>query len=248
MVGPILGAAFDRAVVLMLKHWPMFLAGWAALACTSIFDHLPGTPINILAGTAWFTYAIVLATRDADPSFKVNASLVVRLWAASIWQAVVIFVPPTFVVVSSLPLAVNSAGSVTDWRSLIAAAIPALTYIAWAGSKWSLTAPVAVLEGRRAFASLRASWAVTGGAFWSTFLLCVATEVLTITVLAAGFLMIGIVADAIWGETRGPNFMFAYGPALLIPIEQYLGVATWIAFMRYLSILRSGKRHVWVQQ
>jgi len=239
VVGPILGASFDRAVALVLKHWLIFLAGWAVLACTSIFDHLPGTPINDLAGAAWVTVAIVLATRDADPSFKADASLVLRLWATSIWYLVVVLAPPFFVVVISLALAVNGAGSVTDWRPLIAGAIPALTYFAWAGSKWSLAGPVAVLEGRRAFASLRASWAVTRGAFWSTLLLGVAADAITITTLAAGLFIIDVIAIVAWGETRGTNFTFAYGKALITPIEQYVGVASWIAYIRYLSILRS---------
>lgn len=239
MIGLILGASFDRAVALALKHWPIFLVGWVVLACTSIFDHLPGTPINDLAGAAWVTVAIVLATRDADPSFKSNTSVVLRLWAASIWYLLVALVPPIFIVVISLPLAFNGADSMTDWRPLVAAAIPALTYFAWTGTKLSLAGPVAALEGRRTLACLRRSWTLTRGSFWSTLLLGVATDVITITALAAGLLIIDVIAIVAWGDTRGTNFTFSYGQALITPIEQYVGMATWIAYVRYFSILRS---------
>jgi hypothetical protein len=215
----------------------------AVIVSANIFDSSPGAMFVSLANAAWGFYAATLGVRDVMPSLTISRYAYLRFFGATFWNVVLVIVPPAIFLALVLPESMDSSGAVKKVGPLIAAGLVALVYIAWAGSKWSLSTVIALMEGRRVFASLRESWAITRNAFWPTLLLTASIFVATIVTLILGYLLfavaVGFVAGITKNEAQADGFVTKYGPAMLVPAEMYLGLATWIAYARYLVLLRS---------
>lgn len=220
------------------------MVGFAAILITAnIFDKSPGVLLVQIANLAWTFYAATVGIGDVLPSFHPNGAAYLRLFGASFWNIVLVIVPPAFFIALALPESMDASGVVKKVGPLVAVGLVALAYIGWAGPKLSLSPVIALMEERRAFASLRASWAITKNAFWPTLLLAAFVLGVVLIVEFMGIVLIGGLVGLVAGLTGrvavASDMVVQYSFTAVQPAEMYVDLASWIAYARFLSLLRS---------
>jgi hypothetical protein len=233
-LGPLLGAAYDRAVSMVIQSWRLT----ALLAVIGIvIISLPGMANSTLPNILlfiWGFFAMANAIRLVfDPAYKMSNLTAGHMFGAQLIAGICIMLLNIVGFVALL-----RAGVQNDLSWLFA--IPGVLVSIWLYTRWSCGAAIGA-RGAPATQALAASWRLTASAFWSTLVIQGATF---IAGLALG-VAIGGTARLILNSTHASGTMelgISTAAAGLVLISQiYVTQATALAVCMWLKALEDAQ-------
>jgi hypothetical protein len=193
--GPLLGAAYDRAVTLVVRSWRVIavltfvVAALSSLAGASI-TYPVGKEMSTLPLLVWTFFAMANALRAVfEPSYRMDKALASNMFG-SLLSSGILIVGVNVVLIFELATHVGGA--------LLLFAVPGIVVGLGLSANWTCAAAIAA-RGCSASKSLSESWRLASHAFWATFAIFVLTYAAT--------LAIGNLPDIIWNamaKASGP--------------------------------------------
>ncbi|MBV8081708.1 MAG: hypothetical protein JOY86_01850 [Candidatus Eremiobacteraeota bacterium] len=211
-LGPLFGAAFDRAIAITLRSWPWIIAITiidVAVAWFQLSDRIAD-----LSDAVWSFFAAANAARTVDPNYRMTGATVGRL------------------------IVVGLATALGAGVGAIALIWPGL-YLA---TKLSMAPAAVVFDGLGAEGGIGQSWGLTTGRFWQTFLFGVLTQIAIVLPFFVGVLIVGGLSSLLislgvlhveWDRA------YAIGVQIITPILLYGTQAGWLAGLYWYQGLKA---------
>jgi len=166
-VGPLVAASLDKAVVIFVRNWILWVVALAAGALGGALSPLAAFVPAAVIAVYWSCAAYANAARLERPEYRMNASTVLTLIAASFF-----------------------GGLATEF-GLFLFVVPGI----WIGNKLSMTAIAAVLDDLPLGLAFDRSWRAIEGQFWTTLGFNVVVWLAMLGVTVAGYaILLGLVA------------------------------------------------------
>jgi hypothetical protein len=232
--GPLLGAAYDRAVMMVIQSWRLTaLLTVIGIVIISLPGMANSTFPNVLL-FIWGFFAMANALRFVfDPAYKMSNLTAGHMFGAQLITGICVALLNIVGFVALL-----RAGVQNDLSWLFA--IPGVVVSMWLYTRWSCGAAIGA-RGTPSTQALAASWRLTASAFWPTLFIQVATFVAGLVLGLA----IGETARLILNSTHasGPleSWISTAAAGLVLISQIYVTQATALAVCMWLKTLETAQ-------
>jgi len=228
-LGPLLGAAFDKAAWLCVRNRALLIL-WSALSiATAIFAFFgqaqaSGFLINV-ADFVWVFFAAAMAVRTYAPGFRMTNLSAGQFFGASIIVAMVGLLGPIALWIAYRNVAVNLASLVL--------------FTLYLGPRLAFAPLLALMCKTGTFDALTRSWGLTRDRFWISWLFVVVSTLAVIVASALPSAALGFAAGFAlskgWATTAAFAAITSIGQAVLFPVSAYADLAQDLAYVFFLQ-------------
>lgn len=170
-VGPLLGAAYDRAFVTLVRSWRVITIFLALDILISIVPDLARLNLVTLLLFSWTFFSMAISIRAVfDPEYRMTNRSAGEMFATQILTSITI-ISVNFMAIAAF---VQPAGGALAWLL----AVPGIVVGIWLWACWSC-GPVLGAQGVPAIKALDRSWRLTSFAVWPTLVIWGANFVVT---------------------------------------------------------------------
>lgn len=187
-LGPLVAASLDKAVVIFVRNWILWVVALAVAVCGGVAFPLWALVPAAAIALYWSCAAYANAARLERPDYRMNASTVLTLFGASFF------------------------GGLATELGFFLLVVPGI----WIGNKLSLTAIAAVLDDLPLGMAFDRSWRTIEGQFWTTLGFNVVVWLAMLGVTVAGYaVLLGLVTMVSTGfQSAGFTGQSSYSPLM----------------------------------
>jgi hypothetical protein len=233
-VGPLLGAAYDRAVTSVIQSWRVSaLLAVIGIAIISLPGMANSTLPNVLL-FIWGFFAMANAIRLVfDPAYKMTNLTAGHMFGAQLIAGLTVALLNIVGFVALI-----RAGVQNDLSWLVA--IPGLLVSIWIYVRWSCGAALGA-RGTPASRALTASWGLTASAFWQTLVIQGATFIAGLVIGLAIGGTARLILNAMPGGTPFALGIYTGATGLVLISQIYVTQATALAVCMWLKALQDAQ-------